>query len=53
MELVIGILAVPVSLALVGYIAKISYDKGFRDGWDGCDNESLTLYIDDLYDVDD
>jgi hypothetical protein len=45
MEIVIGIIAVPLSLALMGYIAKICYEKGFEDGYRASEQESITFMI--------
>lgn len=45
MEIVIGILAIPLSLGLVWYVYKISYAKGFEDGYRAADSESITFMI--------
>ncbi len=43
--LIIGLLAVPVALTMMWWIAKVCYEKGFEDGYYASEQESITFMI--------
>ena len=40
MEIIISIVGLVLIAGLIYYVHRVSYDQGYRDGWDDCDDDN-------------